>query len=82
MGSHGWVVLLAMGVGSRGVVGFARCGSCVCCGLVLMLVLVGWCWCWWMWGFYCGLSLLLLVAGDGYLAMICSISSNLAGFGF
>ena len=29
-----------MGVGSHGVVGFARCGSCVCCGLVLVLVLV------------------------------------------
>ena len=77
MGSHG-----SMGMGSYGVVGFARCGSCVCSGLVLALVLVGCCWCWWMWGFYCGLPLLLLVVGDGYLAVICSIGSNLAGFGF
>ena len=75
VGSHG-----SMGMGSCGVVGFARYGSCVCCGLVL--VLVG-CRCyWWMWGFCCGLPLLLLVVGDGYLAVICSIGSNLAGFGF
>ena len=62
--------------------------------VVGLVCVVGWCWCWcwcWCWwvgvgvggcGVSSGLSLLLLVASDGYLAMICSISSNLAGFGF
>ena len=30
----------------------------------------------------CGLLLLLLVASDGYLAMICIVGLDLAGFGF